>query len=102
MSTSKDFYDKQLDITQDLTIADVNIPTMMDTVGKNGYHMRVTGVMITKNSAVAEVQPLDCVLRGGGRALLWLKINEPYRLAVDKIIKTTSTTEKLVLLGVIL
>ncbi len=98
----KDFYDKQLDITQDLVGGDIDITTKMSVSGNNGYHMRVTGVMIAKNASADTVEALDCELRGGGRVVYWLKINEVYPLAVEKIYKATSTTEKLVLLGVIL
>ena len=97
----KNFYDVMHDITTDLVSGDIIVSTKIQTSGEGKYAFIPTGIMVVKNSATDEVAPVKCQLRGGGEMVLYLKINEPYPLAVEKIYDTGSTNESIVLLGVI-
>ena len=94
-------FEKFVDITTDLASGDVSIEDQLATRSNSDYNMIPMGVMITKNSASDEVQPLRCKLRGGDNDVtMYLKINEIYPLAVDKVYKNGSSTETIILLGV--
>lgn len=94
-------YPKQVDITSDLAGGDLNISDKREEAGSGGkYNLIPTAVIICKSAAGNPgSEALDCELRGGGRATLYLQCNEIHELAVEKIYKAGSSTETIVVLG---
>ncbi len=90
---------KMKDITADLLSGDVSVKTKLNG-GDNTYNMIPCGIMVVKDSAADEVTEVKVGLRGGGEGVvLYLKINVLYPIPVDKVFKTGSTTETIVIFG---
>lgn len=95
-------YPKGVDITSALLTGDVSIQNKLDTESNSDYNLIPQAIMITKNNAADDVEPITFRLRGGDASiLLYLKINKIYELSIDKVFKTGTTTESIVLLGAI-
>jgi hypothetical protein len=96
----KKTYTKGVNIKSDLTGGDISIQNQLDTASNSNYNLIPTAVMICKNTTTATVEPLKCRLRGGADNLtFYLKINEIYELAVDKVYSVGSSAEDIFLLG---
>jgi len=93
-------YPKGVSIQSALTSGDVSIQEKLDSEPNSDYNLIPTGVIITKDSAADAVEPLVFRLRGGDNQItMYLKINEIYELAVDKVFKNGSSTEDIIILG---
>ena len=97
---SRDFYDRHVNITDDLAGGDIELPEKIRSGSEDGqrYNLIPTGIMVS-NSA-AGIAAVKMSLRGDSlESTFYLQHNIPYRLAPGKVIKTGTTTNVILILG---